>query len=118
MAQSAPINLVERDFAAIELDELAVAHEGRPWLAWKQAVLDWHLRTLAAARAEAWIPGLAESRDPIVQKALDRYWGHHMAAVIKRLKTENLDLRRKMLDLSTGASGGRGPAARDLRYKL
>ena len=60
--QSAPIDPVERDLAASQLNELVLANRGRAWAAWKDAVLAWHLEAVAIARAEAWVPGLARSR--------------------------------------------------------
>src|SRR6266849_4377048 len=43
----APIDHTERDLASVQLDALALAHDGLPWAAWKDAVLDWHLQRLA-----------------------------------------------------------------------
>jgi hypothetical protein len=94
---------VEREFASAELDDLALAHDGQPWTVWKESVLEWHLRTLAAARSEAWIPGLAERGDPVVEKALGRFYSHHMGVAIRRLRAENLELRRKMLETTACA---------------
>jgi len=88
---------VEREFASAQLDELALIHVGQPWTAWRESVLEWHFRTLAAARSEAWIPGLADSRDPVVEKALRRFYSHHIGVAIKRLRAENIELRRKLL---------------------
>jgi hypothetical protein len=115
--QHALTEFAERDFASVELDELALAHAGRPWATWRQAVLDWHLRTLAAARSEAWIPGLADSRDPIVEKMLERLFSHYMAAAVKRLRAENLELRRRMLGLAECTSGDGGPVARGRQHE-
>ena len=78
-----------------------MTHEGSPWDAWKQAVLEWHLEALAVARSEAWIPGLAGDRDPVVEKAVERFYGHHVAAAIKRLRAENLQLRRRVAEMGT-----------------
>jgi hypothetical protein len=94
---------IEREFASAQLDELALAHNGRPWTAWKEAVLEWHLRALAVARSEAWIPGLANSRDPVVEKALGRFYGHHMGVAIRRLRADNVELRGKMLEMTACA---------------
>ena len=100
VTQHPAVDVVERDFVSAQLDQLAVTHEGRPWDAWKQAVLEWHLEALAAARSEAWIPGVAESHDPVVEKALERFYGYHVAAAIKRLRAENLQLRRRVVEMS------------------
>jgi hypothetical protein len=115
--QYAPIDRVERDFVSAQLDELAYAHDGQPWPALKQALLDWHFRTVALARSEAWIPGLANSHDPAVEKLLERFYSHHMAAAIKRIRAENVELRRKLLELAPRGSGGAGPSARDRQPK-
>jgi inorganic triphosphatase YgiF len=96
----ASIDAVEQDLASAELDELALSHDSRPWDTWKEAVLEWHLRALATARAEAWIPGLAESRDQVVERALERFYSHHMRNAISRLRAENMELRRKMLEVA------------------
>ena len=96
--QSVPIDPVERDLAASQLNELVLANRGRAWAAWKDAVLAWHLEAVAIARAEAWVPGLARSQDPVVEEALSRFYRHHMRVTIGRLKAENLELRRKLID--------------------
>jgi hypothetical protein len=96
--QSAPIDPVERDLAASQLNELVLANRGSAWAAWKDAVLAWHLEAVAIARAEAWVPGLARSQDPVVEEALSRFYRHHMRVTIGRLKAENLELRRKLID--------------------
>ena len=96
--QSVPIDPVERDLAASQLNELVLANRGSAWAAWKDAVLAWHLEAVAIARAEAWVPGLARSQDPVVEEALSRFYRHHMRLTIGRLKAENLELRRKLID--------------------
>ncbi|HEY6258856.1 MAG TPA: hypothetical protein VIY51_24020 [Xanthobacteraceae bacterium] len=101
--QHAAIDAVERDFASAQLDALARAYQGRPWVSWKQSVLEWHLGRVATARSEAWIPGLADSCDPVVKKALGRFYSHHMAVAIKRLRSENMELQRKLLEMTASA---------------
>jgi len=96
--QSAPIDPMERDLAAAQLDEIALANQERGWEAWKEAVLSWHLETVAAARAEAWIPGLARSQDPAIEEVLGRFYRHHLSATVVRLKVENLELQCKLID--------------------
>jgi hypothetical protein len=96
--QNLSLDPMERDLAAAQLDQIAVAFDGAPTSCWKDAVLRWHLQALADARAEAWIPGLVDTNDPMVEEALGRFYRHHMRATIGRLKAENLDLRRKLLD--------------------
>lgn len=94
---------LERDLAAAQLDRIGSAFEGAPTDSWKEAVLQWHLQALADARAEAWIPGLADSNDTAVEAVLARFYRHQMRTTIGRLKAENLMLRRKLLDAAACA---------------
>jgi hypothetical protein len=94
----APIDPVERDLVSAQLDELALAHDGQPWSRWKNAVLEWHLRALATARAEVWVPGLTGPQHPAVEEALNRFYRYHMRAAISRLRDENVVLRRKLIE--------------------
>ena len=96
--QHAPVDPVERDLAAAQLDEIALANEGRPWAVWKDFVLRWYLEAVARARAEAWVPGMAGSQDPVVEEALNRFYRHHMRLALGHLRAENLELRRKVVD--------------------
>ena len=94
---NAPIDPVERDLAAAQLDDIAQVHDGEPWPAWKDAVLRWHVDAVADARAEAWIPGMAGAQDPVVEETLGRFYRHHMRLTIGHLKAENVELRRRLL---------------------
>ena len=94
----AAVDPVEWDLAAAQLDDIALANEGRPWPVWKDDVVRWHIEALANARAEAWIPGMAGSQDPVVEETLSRFYRRYMRMAIGRLKAENLELRRKLLD--------------------
>ena len=94
----APADTGERDLAAAQLDDIARTHAGKPWASWKSVVVEWHLQTVADARAESWIPGMAGSRDPAIEQALSRLYSHHMRATIARLKAENAELQRKLID--------------------
>lgn len=96
--QYAPVDSVERDLAAAQLDDIGRGNEGRPWAILKDIVLRWHLDAVARARAEAWVPGLARSPDPVVEEALNRFYRHHMRVAMGHLKTENLELRRKLIE--------------------
>jgi hypothetical protein len=87
---------VEWDLAVAGLDELALAEDGKPRADWKAAVAAWHIQRLAAARAEAWIPGTAEQRDPVVDAALARFHSHHVRLVVERLAAENAKLKAKL----------------------
>jgi hypothetical protein len=92
------IDPVERDLAAAELDDIALAHDGEPWAAWRDVVLRWHADAVAHARAEAWIPGMAGSQDPVIEETLRRFYHHHTRVTIGRLKAENMELRRRLVD--------------------
>jgi len=96
--QHVPADRVEWDLAAAQLDNIALANRGGSWAAWKDAVLRWHMKAVANARAEAWIPGMAGAQqDPVVEEALGRFYRHHMRVTIGHLKAENLELRRKLI---------------------
>ena len=92
------VDPVERDLAAAELDDIAVAHDGKPWAAWRDVVLRWHADAVANARAEAWIPGTAGSQDPVVEETLRRFYHHHTRVTIGQLKAQNMELRRRLVD--------------------
>jgi hypothetical protein len=96
--QYAPVDPMEQDLAAAQLDDIALAYTGRPWAAWKDVILRWHLEAVARARAEAWVPGMAASQDPVVEETLYRFYRHHMRVAIGQLRTENLELRRRFID--------------------
>jgi hypothetical protein len=99
MAEHASIDQSERDLASAQLDELALAYDEVPWTAWKDVVLEWHLLSLTTARAEAWIPGFAgcHDHDPVIKKFLSRFYRHHMHIAVRRLRAENIELRRKVV---------------------
>ena len=99
----APLDPVEQDLAAAQLDDIAVSYQGKPWAVWKGIVLRWHIEAVASARAEAWIPGMAGPQDPVVEEALSRFYRHHMRLTISHLRAENLDLRRMLVDAAACA---------------
>jgi hypothetical protein len=119
MADHAPIDPVEWDLAAGQLDELALAHAGEPWPAWREAVAEWHVQAIAAAKAQAWIPGIAGPQEPAVEELLARFYRHHVRVAVGRLRMENVELRRRMLDAlecvrfyaGGGLDGGRRASA-------
>jgi hypothetical protein len=96
--KTAPVDPVEWDLAAAQLDDIVRANRGRGWDVWKEIVLAWHMEAVAGARAEAWVPGMARSQDPVVEEVLSRFYRHHMRLTIGRLKAENMELRRKLVD--------------------
>jgi len=108
-----PIDPAERDLAAAQLEDMALAYAGKPWTAWKDVVLRWHIDAMASARSQAWIPGMAGPGDPVVEQTLTRFYLHHMRLTISQLRGENLDLQRKLADATacarfyaTGANDG------------
>jgi hypothetical protein len=115
--QHQAIDTAEREFVSAQLDQLALTNEGLPWSAWKEAVLEWHLEALAAARSEAWIPGLADGVNAIVERALERLYGHHVAAAIKRLRVENIRLRRRMLEIDARRTANERTRPLDRRWR-
>ncbi len=94
----APVDAGERKLAAAQLDDIALAYAGKPWASWKSIVVEWHVQTLADARAESWIPGMAGTQDPAIERALSRFYDYHMRDAIARLKAENTELQRKLID--------------------
>ena len=100
--ETTPLDSDERDLAAAELNYIALANRSVGGDAWKEAVLKWHCEGIARARAEAWIPGMALSKDPRVdprvQELLARYYGDQIGVMLRRLKAENLKLRRHLID--------------------
>jgi hypothetical protein len=94
------VDPAERELASAQLDELALANEGLPWTAWKEAVLGWHMQTLASAREDSWIPGLVgcSDDDQLLKRFLSRFYLHHSHATIQRLRAENMELRRKVTE--------------------
>jgi hypothetical protein len=119
--QHVPADRVEWDLAAAQLDNIALANRGGPWAVWKDAVLRWHMKAVANARAETWIPGMASSHDPVVEEALGRFYRHHMRVTISDLKSENLELRRRLVAAVDGArfyAGGASDAGVRARAML
>jgi len=98
-----PVDPVERDLAAAELEDMATACQGKPWAAWKDVVLRWHIDAVASARAQTWIPGMAGASEPVVEQALSRFYFHHMRAMIEHLRAENLELRRRLVEAAACA---------------
>ncbi len=84
--------------AAAQLDDIVAANRERGWATCKEVVLAWHLEAVANARAEASVPGLARSQDPVVEEALSRFYHRHRCTTVRRLKAENLELQRKLID--------------------
>src|ERR1700681_2734167 len=78
------------------------------------AIVGWQIEAIAAARTGAWLPGMARSRDPLVEEVLSRYYAHHIGTAVARLIDENTGLRQQLLQAvacirsyaTEGADGG------------
>jgi len=109
-ATAAAFDNAARDAAAAELDALAIACDGLTWRELRSAIVDWHLDNLANARAQAWIPGMAGARDPLIDNLLGRFYHHQVRTIVARLNAEIADLRTRLSTVlqSVGfyASGG------------
>jgi hypothetical protein len=123
-ARDSPIDPAEWELAAAQLEDIMLANEGEPRRNRRDAILRWHMQAVGNARADAWIPGLGDSREPAVEQALSRFYRHHMRVTIGRLRSENLELRRKLLDAvacvrfyATG-TGDSGQRARRMLERL
>jgi hypothetical protein len=89
--------LTEWDRIAAELRYMTRAYDWVPEPACLGAIVDWHLRSIATAKTEAWIPGLAESQDPAVEKALHRFHQHQFSRIIHGLRHDNTRLTLQLL---------------------
>jgi hypothetical protein len=112
----------ERDRLAIELRYAIRHHNWDPSPEIIMAIVEWHMRAVAIARADVWVPGMAGSRDSFVQTVVDRFHTYHVGDAIGRLVDENTDLKLRLLQTlacvrfyANGAtdSGSRAKAALD-----
>jgi hypothetical protein len=87
----------ERDRLATELRYVTRRYDWDPPQEIVAAIVDWHIEAIAAARADVWIPGMAGSRDPVVEEVLSRYYAHHIGTAVARLIEENTGLRQQLL---------------------
>ncbi len=62
------------------------------------AIVDWHLEAVAAARADVWLPGMANSANRTVQQVVKRYYSHQVGTTVARLIEENAGLRKQLLE--------------------
>src|SRR5262249_39621782 len=67
------------------------------------------IEAVAAARADVWIPGMAGSRDPLVEEVLSRFYAHHIGSAGRRLIDENSGPKRRLVD-ALGCIPARGRA--------
>jgi hypothetical protein len=87
----------ERDRVETELRYVTRAFDWTAEPACIGAIVSWHLRSIAGARAEAWIPGAADSREPATQKVLLQFQQHQFGRIVQRRIQENLKLKLKLL---------------------
>src|SRR5262245_27432499 len=90
-------DLSDWDRIAAELRYLIHVHDWDRTPACRRALVEWHLQAIATARAETWIPGLAGSPYPAVEKALRRLHQHHCSGIIRRLRDDNTRLTLQLL---------------------
>ncbi len=115
----------DRDRVGIELRYITRFHDWDPNPEIVSAIAEWHIRAVAAARAEVWVPGMAGSPDLAVQEVLSRFYSHHIKTAIGRLTAESSDLKLQLLTAigslnfyATGAVDGGARASAALRSLL
>jgi hypothetical protein len=87
----------ERDRLATELRYATRRHNWDPSPEIIMAIVEWHMRAVAIATADVWVPGMAGSRDSFVQTVVDRFHTHQVGDAIGRLVNENTDLKLRLL---------------------
>jgi len=87
----------ERDRVATELRYVTRRHDWYLPAEMVAPIVEWHIEAIAAARADVWVPGMAGSRDPVVEEALSRYYAHRGGAAVAQLIDENTGLRQQLL---------------------
>jgi hypothetical protein len=88
----------ERDRLATELRYVTRHFDWDPSPDLLRTIVDWQIEAVAAARTEVWIPGMAGSRDPLVEEVLSRFYAHHVGSTVARLIEENAGLKRRLVD--------------------
>src|SRR5262245_61334151 len=89
----------EQDLIEIELRYATRSHDWTPTPECVGAIVNWHLEAVTAARTEAWIPGLIESPDPVVETALRRFRHHQFGRTLQCLRSDNAQLMLKLLNV-------------------
>jgi len=90
-------DISERDRIATELQYVTRTHDWAPGPACLDAIISWHLQSLATARSESWLPGAAEKLDPLTERALLRVQQHQFSRIVNRRINENAKLKLKLL---------------------
>lgn len=91
----------EQDLIETEFRYATRNHEWTPTPECVGAIVNWHLQAVAAVRAEAWIPGLIESGNPVVETAIRRLQYHQFGRTIQGLRCDNAQLMLKLLSVSS-----------------
>jgi hypothetical protein len=89
----------EQDLIETELRYATRNHDWTPTPECVGAIVNWHLQAVAAVRAEAWIPGLIESGNPVVETAIRRLQYHQFGRTIQCLRCDNAQLMLKLLSV-------------------
>ena len=89
-------SFTERDRIEAELAYATRACNWNPTPECIGAIVTWHLHAVALARAEAWVPGMAEGDDPVIETALNRFHHHQFGRIIQRLRDDNTRLKLKL----------------------
>jgi hypothetical protein len=87
----------ERERLATELRYLTRQYNWSPAPEVVEVIVDWQIEAVAAARMDAWIPGMAGSRDPVVNDVLSRFYAHRMGVAVARLIDANSELKQQLL---------------------
>ena len=92
------ISSAEQDRVIGELAGLGIPHQGCPNHNCMVDMAGWHIRALAASRAEAWVPGMAGAQDdPMVDELLSRFHSYNFKVAMGRLNKENADLKFRLI---------------------
>ncbi len=82
--------------AAAQLNLLAQANAGKPIAEWIGAVVEWHMDAAFRQEERAWIPGMAGTHDPLVEKAVERFNQHNFKSTVERLTADIAEIKMKL----------------------
>jgi hypothetical protein len=88
----------ERERLATDLRFVMRHHAWSPTPEVVDALVDWQIEAVASARRDSWIPGMAGSRDPVVQDVLSRYYAQRLGMAVARLIEESFVLKQQLLE--------------------
>jgi len=88
----------ERDRLTTELRYATCRYDWDPPPEIVAAIVDWHIKAVAAARADMWVPGMAGCRDPLVEEVLNRFFAHHIGAATAKLTADNTALKQQLVE--------------------